>query len=125
MSRTHADRARAAITWPSSGACTAAPSTALWRLSPSCATSSRRQDGNASPNSTESCPSNEPSRFSRFLHPAHGDRGDVALAQTLSRGLLVAFQRPRRDRKLLAERARFLDHRSQILAHRIDVDGDG
>src|SRR6266851_487859 len=58
-------------------------------------------------------------------HPAHRDGGDVALAEAGARSLVVALQRTRSDRKAGSERIGLLDHRSQVLAHRVDVDGDG
>src|SRR2546421_12348494 len=37
------------------------------------------------------------------FHPAHRDRRDVSLAQSRSRRLVVALERPRRDGELVAE----------------------
>src|SRR5712691_2317755 len=65
-----------------------------------------------------------PLRFFPQFHPPHGDRSDVAFAQARARRLVIAFQRARGDGQGRTEGFGFLDHRPQVLAHGVDVDGD-
>src|SRR5207253_325249 len=48
----------------------------------------------------------------------------VVRTKTLARDVVVALERACRNRKRYAERVRFIDHRAEILADKIDIERD-